>query len=302
MLSWDSDAEGRLVALDRDVAAVSRRQFLRGGAVAMGGVAGVGLLDPSSVFARANPAPRPIPGGFDKSFMPVPKHPLIHVLSPGIGSEMSTITNFSGVVAGSETRGQAHGSDGTTYDFDTDMRFMHGTYVGFNKRPHHATFGFISIDLYDTGAVGDPNHQRHDFEHGIARSGLCWTLPIPASAIHFDTATGQARFQLANVAVRDYFNILNAIAKSPSPKPLPSHVSFDVRWHGQGQHRKIRDKKFGFEGDYVTGRTTVSFRASQENGGVIYRSDPTAQYNPTVKQGGSGSPAVGLERNGVFFH
>jgi hypothetical protein len=106
-------------------------------------LAGASLLDPSSALAGANPAPRPIPGGFDQKFMPVPKNPFIHVLSPGIGSEMATITDFKGVVAGSQIRGKAHGSDGTTFDFDTDMRFMYGTYVGFDGRMRLGAFGFI---------------------------------------------------------------------------------------------------------------------------------------------------------------
>jgi hypothetical protein len=114
-------------------------------------------------------------------------------------------------------------------------------------------------------------------------------------------ATGQARFRARNVRVKDYHDILNAVGGG-GPKPVPSHVSFDARWHGHGRHRKIRDKKFGFEGSYVTGKATISFTASQEAGGVVYRSNPAGQYNPTVKQGGAGSPAVGQERNGTFFH
>jgi hypothetical protein len=144
MRDWrDVKADGLLSLCERTAATVSRRQLLRTGAVAIGGLAGGGLVDPSSVLAGATSAPRPIPGGFDKSFKPVPSHPLIHVLSPGIGSEMSTITDFHGVVAGSEIRGRAHGSDGSTLDFDTDMRFMQGTYVGLDKRAHRATFGFV---------------------------------------------------------------------------------------------------------------------------------------------------------------
>jgi hypothetical protein len=111
--------------------------------MAMGGLAGVGMLDPSSALAASDPAPRPIPGGLSKGFKQVPNHPFVHVLSPGIGSEMSTITDFKGVVAGSETRGKAHGSDGSTWDFDTDMRFMHGLYIGTDRRLRHGTFGFI---------------------------------------------------------------------------------------------------------------------------------------------------------------
>lgn len=128
-----------------DVAAsrLSRRQLLQRSAVVLGGTAGVGLLDPTSVFGRTVGAPRPIPGGFDVSFNIVPSGAFIHVIPPGIGFEMSTITDFNGVIGGSETRGTAHGSDGTTYSFDTDMRFMRGVYVGLDGRVHNGSFGFI---------------------------------------------------------------------------------------------------------------------------------------------------------------
>lgn len=122
---------------------VSRRQLLGRGAAVLGGVTGAGLFGPGLALAGTDPGPRPIPGGFDKTFKPVPRHPVVHVLPPGIGFEMSTITDFNGVVAGSETRGRAHGSDGTTYDFDTDMRFMHGTYRGLDGRLRKGAFGFI---------------------------------------------------------------------------------------------------------------------------------------------------------------
>jgi hypothetical protein len=138
----DFDPDALLVALEH-MTTVSRRLLLRRGAAALGGVTGAGLLGPSLTLAAASPAPRPIPGGFDKNFKPVPRHPVVHVLPPGIGFEMSTITDFDGVVAGSETRGRAHGSDGTTYDFDTDMRFMQGTYRGLDGRMRMGAFGFV---------------------------------------------------------------------------------------------------------------------------------------------------------------
>ena len=126
-----------------DGSPVSRRELFRDGAVAMGGLGGLGLLDPSSALAGGAAAPRPIPGGFSKSQKPVPKNPFIHVLVPGIGWEMSTITDLKGVVAGSQIRGKAHGSDGSVWDFDTDMRFMHGLYAGVDGKLRHGTFGFI---------------------------------------------------------------------------------------------------------------------------------------------------------------
>ena len=53
------------------------------------------------------------------------------------------MTDFVGVVGGSETRGTAHGSDGSTHVFDCDMRFMQGLYVGLDGRQHIGSFGFI---------------------------------------------------------------------------------------------------------------------------------------------------------------
>ena len=123
---------------------VTRRGLFHRTAVGVGGLAGMGLLAAPGMTLAARPhGPRPIPGGFNDKFQPVTKNPVIHLLAPGIGSEMSTITDLHGVVGASEIRGTAHGSDGSTYDFDTDMRFMRGAYVGLDRRVHHGTFGFI---------------------------------------------------------------------------------------------------------------------------------------------------------------
>jgi hypothetical protein len=121
----------------------SRGQFVRRGAAAVGGAAGLGLLNPAAAFGRSSGAPRPIPGGFDATFTPVPSDPFIHVLPPQLGFEMSTITDFSGVVGAAEIQGAARGSDGSSYDFDTDMRFMQGTYVGLDGRVQNGSFGFV---------------------------------------------------------------------------------------------------------------------------------------------------------------
>jgi hypothetical protein len=111
------------------------------------GAAGLGLLGAPIASAdghrhRAGD-PTPIPGGFDQTFTPVPSNPLIHVLPPAIGFEMATITDFNGVIAAGEIQGSAHGSDGTTYGFDCDMRFMRGVYVDDQGNLGQASFGFI---------------------------------------------------------------------------------------------------------------------------------------------------------------
>jgi hypothetical protein len=127
----------------RLVRGLSRRQMLGRSAAVVGGFAGLGLLDAGSVLARPTSAPGPIPGGFDENFGIVASDPFIHVLPPGIGFEMSTITDLNGVVGASEIRGTAHGSDDTAYDFDTDIRFMRGVYVGLDGRMRQGAFGFV---------------------------------------------------------------------------------------------------------------------------------------------------------------
>lgn len=113
--------------------------------------------------------------------------------------------------------------------------------------------------------------------------------------------SGRARFGGTNVDVPDFHDFLSAVFGG-GPAPIPGRVSFDVRWSGDGDRQKIRDSTFGFRGHYVTGSATISFNACDEGGRVLYTSDPDGQYNPTVDQGGAGLPAVGHERNGIFFH
>ena len=96
---------------------------------------------------------------------------------------------------------------------------------------------------------------------------------------------------MTNLAVPDYHDFLNAI--SESPVTVPGHVSFDVEWSGDGDHKSIRDETFGFTGNYVGGHTTIAFTVSDDGTGISYTSDPGGQV--TI---GSG---VGRERNGIFF-
>lgn len=148
--------------------------------------------------------------------------------------------------------------------------------------------------------MGDPTKQVHDWEPGIKPSGLFWTIPVRPETITADPKTGEARMHAKNVAVKDYHDFFNAVLGG-GPAPVRSFVSFDVRWPGGGQRQKVRDEQFGFRGKFVPGPATVKFRARVEGSGVIYKSNSQGQYNPGPDQGGAGTPAVGFERNGVFF-
>ncbi len=88
--------------------------------------------------------PRPVPGGFNNDFDGfVPSNPSIHAFAPAVGLDLSTITDFKGVVAACELQGGAHGSDGSEYWFDADMRFMQGTYIDLHGRRREHAFGFV---------------------------------------------------------------------------------------------------------------------------------------------------------------
>jgi hypothetical protein len=51
----------------------------------------------------------------------------------------------------------------------------------------------------------------------------------------------------------------------------------------------------------VQGPATISFTAQNAGDSVVYTSDPEGQFSPSKAQMGAGSPAVGHERNGIFF-
>ena len=119
--------------------AMSRRLFLgttaaAGGAAATAGMWGPLLVDASSVD------PMPIP---ESIFPGTP----FHIQFPTAGNELSAINNFKGVVAvaaiaGTGTMTDAAGAR-TRFFFDSDQRFMQGTYIGANGQRHKGTFGFV---------------------------------------------------------------------------------------------------------------------------------------------------------------
>ena len=144
MVGWRAVQTGGIRVLRQTAPGTfSRRQFVGRGAAVVGGLGALRLLGPAAAFGASSGDPRPIPGGFDENFNPVPHDPFIHVLPPAIGSEMSTITDFNGAIAAAEIQGTARGSDGTRYWFDADMRFMQGAYVATDGRVRNGSFGFI---------------------------------------------------------------------------------------------------------------------------------------------------------------
>jgi hypothetical protein len=110
---------------------------------AVGVAAGASLLTaaPATAKPKGDPTPNPIPGGFTINGI------TFHVGGFGLGSEPSTVTDFNGFVGICDVQGTgtATNPDGSTETllFDTDMRFMKGSYMGADQRTHHGTFGFV---------------------------------------------------------------------------------------------------------------------------------------------------------------
>ena len=142
--------------------ALSRRRFVQGatGAAVAAGLAGANAWPAS---ARANsrqqfdtaaiPPPKPIAGGIQ-----LPDGSQIHVWAPGppdltlpfsggkgmgLDVEPSTFTDRSGFSALAFHVGTAKGSDGATYNLETDIRAFQGTYVEANGTRRFGTFAFI---------------------------------------------------------------------------------------------------------------------------------------------------------------
>ena len=126
------------------LARLTRATFVKRTAAVAGGMAAFGALEPMAALGAAKAGdPRPIPGGFAPDLSPVPSDPFIHVLPPVMSFEMSTITDFDGVVAAAEIQGTARDNQGGSYWFDCDMRFMKGRYVDLNGRGQQGVFGFV---------------------------------------------------------------------------------------------------------------------------------------------------------------
>ena len=117
----------------------SRGRFGRRVAVVAAVLAFVVAVFAAQGLARGKPGdPKPIPGGFS-----IPPAFFFHVMPPSLPFEMSTIGDFNGTIGAAEIQGTAHGSDGTAYTFDVDMRFMQGAYIDAAGKLQHGSFAFI---------------------------------------------------------------------------------------------------------------------------------------------------------------
>ena len=121
--------------------ALSRRRLLQAGVATGAAVIAGGLAGSVQTFASSNPGtPTPVPGNAAFGGL--------HVYSVGPNSENSAITDFRGTVGAAIVDGTGVAHDRHTGKnekllFDSDMRFMQGTFRGTDGANHEGTFAFI---------------------------------------------------------------------------------------------------------------------------------------------------------------
>jgi hypothetical protein len=118
---------------------LTRRAFVGAGAAATGAA----LLGPATALAtpRTDNSPTPTTNKVEINGL------TFSLTFFGPGLDPSSITDFNGFVGVADVQGTgtAHNPDGSTETllYDTDMRFMTGTYVGKDGQTYKGTFGFV---------------------------------------------------------------------------------------------------------------------------------------------------------------
>jgi hypothetical protein len=288
----------------------SRRRFIHAAAGATALAVGSGLS--SRALARDDdnghdeplPEPKPIPGGTDLSELGLePPYDFIHQFAPGpegvvlpftqvplqgLNVEPSNITDFDGATALAYHVGKAKGSDGKTYNLETDFRVMEGEYVSVEGTTREGTFAGIWIDLFELGS----GSQVHDNNAGILPSGLFWTVELPHGAFQMSQDGSRALVVAKDVPVIDTFQFAG-------PFLAPSTVSFKVRWEATGPPEELGSGNAvpptdpaAFLGTFAPARSTGRFSGAQL--GFSFVSKPGANSDRTYAE-------IGKERNGVFL-
>ena len=143
---------------------------------------------------------------------------------------------------------------------------------------------------------GDFTNQVHDFDPGIEDypNGLFWTLPVAAGAVTANPGAGRGSLVVANQAMRDFFDIPNALFRFEDPVSLPATVSYNLEWTGPVTERQnFRDATNRWAGEFAKTSATMSWSASRPDG-FSFTSDAASTSH-------SRDAVIGTERNGRFF-
>jgi len=142
------------------------------------------------------------------------------------------------------------------------------------------------VDLFQSGS--DYFNQLHDFNPGIADSGLFWTVRVPDSALTIEGSI--ARLQV-NASLVDTFTFLG-------PGPSNATVSFDVTWTSSGKMTHFTPGSLdpadptSFAAEFRDATAVGSFSGSNELGFSFTASHASSEEV---------FARMGTERNGSFL-
>jgi hypothetical protein len=137
---------------------------------------------------------------------------------------------------------------------------------------------------------------------------LFWTVPLRSGddgegragshddddegqGVSVDLEDGKARMRAANLRVRDFFNLPNALLRFQKPVSEAATVSFDIRWMGPATHPSAVTSPPGSTGRLFKSPVTMKWSAVGASG-FSYKSNPSG----TTSFFGQ----LGHVRNGIF--
>jgi hypothetical protein len=135
--------------------------------------------------------------------------------------------------------------------------------------------------------VFDQSGQIHDFNPGIARDGLFWTMALDPESVRVNPGNGRAVLQARHLPMPDYHDFVNSATGGAS---VPGSVSFRVEWAPSHDKHHYRYALHKWEGSFVKTTATCSW-----SGRTKVATFSTDKNNPTI------FAEVGRERSGRFF-
>jgi len=133
--------------------------------------------------------------------------------------------------------------------------------------------------------------QVHDFDPGIDPypGGLFWTVPKPTLG-PIELGSGKASMSMANLALKDYFDIPNALFRFEVPESVDANCSFDIEWTGPVTSTGPVSTP-GSTGQLSLTSATMTWSASNSLG-FHYVSNPTGTTSAFAQ--------LGRVQNGIF--
>ncbi len=133
--------------------------------------------------------------------------------------------------------------------------------------------------------------QVHDFDPGIDPypGGLFWTVPKPTLG-PIELGRGRASMSMTNLALKDYFDIPNALFRFELPASVDANCSFDVEWTGPVTSTGPVNTP-GSTGELSTTKAKMTWSATNSLG-FRYLSNPSGTTSVFAQ--------LGRVQNGVF--